>query len=157
MASRGAGRAATAVLLAAGLAPLLCSGSARADATYEATADATGIKLIFSNQSIPLGVSPQAQGPTAAVKQTSLHQSDGYAAFPDPGQDVAGLAADPVGLAHPLDGDDGVGAGGGERPEVEDGVVSQGDCPRARPRWIRRGGPGGCTAAVPPEPIRWAW
>ncbi len=91
----GAARAwRSAALLAAGLAPFVCSGSAHADATYEATADATGAKLIFSNQSIPLGVSPQAQGPTAAVKQTSLHQSDGYAAFPDPGQDVAGSAGE---------------------------------------------------------------
>jgi hypothetical protein len=88
------------VLIAAGLAPFLCTGSAHADATYEATADATGVKLIFSNQSIPLGVSPQAQGPTASAKQTSLHQSDGYAAFPDPGQDVAGLPGVAGGTLH---------------------------------------------------------
>jgi hypothetical protein len=91
--------------LAAGIAPFLCSGSASADATYEAAADATGAKLIFSNQSIPLGVSPQAQGPTAMAKQTSLHQSDGYAAFPDPGQDVVGLPGVAGGAAHvPLPG-----------------------------------------------------
>ena len=48
-------------------------------------------KVIFSNQSIPLGVAPQIQGPTAQAKQTSLHQSDAYAAFPYPGEEVAGF------------------------------------------------------------------
>ncbi|HEX3612221.1 MAG TPA: hypothetical protein VHU88_11090 [Sporichthyaceae bacterium] len=105
MADRRARRAAWAAILAAGIAPFVWGGSARADATYEASANATGVKVIFSNQSIPLGVAPQAQGPTAAVKQTSLRQSDGYAAFPDPGEDVAGLPGVAGGALHlPLPG-----------------------------------------------------
>lgn len=80
-----------AVVVAASSAPFLNISAAQADATYEAAASATGVKVIFSNQSIPLGVAPQIQGPTAQAKQTSLHQSDAYAAFPYPGEEVAGF------------------------------------------------------------------
>jgi hypothetical protein len=90
-------------LTAAG-APFLGSGSARADATYQALAYSTGVKFIFSNQSIPLGVAPQVQGPTAQAKQTSLQQSDAYAAGPYPGEDLAGIpgvAGGALGVAVP--------------------------------------------------------
>jgi len=87
-----------AVLVAA--APLLAPGSARAEATYEALANAAGVKLILTNQSVPLGVAPQVQGPTAQAKQTSLHQSDAYAAFPFPGEEVAGLPGVAGGALH---------------------------------------------------------
>ena len=66
-------------------------GTASADATYEALASATGARITFSNQSIPLGVSPTLEGPIAQAQQTSLQQSDAYAAFPYPGDAVAGL------------------------------------------------------------------
>jgi hypothetical protein len=66
-------------------------GSASADATYEAVAGATGAKFIFTNQSVPLGIEPQLEGPVAQARQTSLQQSDAYAAFPYPGDTVAGL------------------------------------------------------------------
>jgi hypothetical protein len=82
----------------------LGGGSARADATYQALAYSTGVKFIFSNQSIPLGVAPQVQGPTAQAKQTSLQQSDAYAAGPYPGEDLAGLpgvAGGALGVAAP--------------------------------------------------------
>ena len=67
------------------------SGTASADATYDAVAGATGAKLIFTNQSVPLGIEPQLEGPVAQARQTSLQQSDAYAAFPYPGDAVAGL------------------------------------------------------------------
>lgn len=69
----------------------LISGNASADATYAAVAEATGTRLIFTNQSIPLNVAPQIQGPTANAKQNSLQQSDAQAAFPYPGDDIAGV------------------------------------------------------------------
>jgi hypothetical protein len=69
----------------------LISGDAQADATYAAVAEATGARLIFTNESIPLNVAPQIQGPSASAKQNSLQQSDGLAAFPYPGDDIAGL------------------------------------------------------------------
>ncbi len=87
-------RIAVPVLLAAGLA-VGCvgafGGTASADATYEAVANSTGVRVIFTNQSVPLGVSPQLEGPVAQARQTSLQQSDAYAAFPYPGDAVAGL------------------------------------------------------------------
>lgn len=67
------------------------SPEASADATYSALAEATGTRLIFTNESIPLNVAPQIQGPTASAKQNSLQQSDAYAAFPYPGEEVAGV------------------------------------------------------------------
>lgn len=85
------GSAALAVGLIAIWAPFVGGSSARADATYQALAYSTGMKVIFSNQSIPLGVAPQVQGPTTQAKQTSLQQSDAYAAGPYPGEDIAGL------------------------------------------------------------------
>jgi hypothetical protein len=81
-------------VLAAGLAAVCLGtlgGSASADATYDAIASATGAKFIFSNQSVPLGIEPQLEGPVAQARQTSLQQSDAYAAFPYPGDAVAGL------------------------------------------------------------------
>src|ERR1700744_3841664 len=84
----------TAALAAAVLATgagLLLGGRASADATYTGNAEAGGLRLIFTNQSIPLNISPQAQGPLASATQNSLQQSDALAAFPWPGQDVAGL------------------------------------------------------------------
>jgi hypothetical protein len=84
-------RITVAVVAAACAAPFIGAGAARADASYEAVASATGVRAIFSNESIPLGVAPQVQGPTAQAKQTSLQQSDALAAFPFPGEEVAGL------------------------------------------------------------------
>ncbi|MGQ0844020.1 MAG: hypothetical protein ACT4QF_07775 [Sporichthyaceae bacterium] len=83
-------RMALAAALAAAAAPFVGGGTAQADASYEALASATGVRTIFSNQSIPLGVEPQLQGPTAQAKQTSLQQSDALAAFPFPGEELAG-------------------------------------------------------------------
>jgi hypothetical protein len=68
----------------------LISENAKADATYAAVAETTGTRLIFTNESIPLNVAPQIQGPTARAAQNSLQQSDAYAAFPYPGDDIAG-------------------------------------------------------------------
>lgn len=83
-------RVALAALAAACAAPFLGGAAAKADASYEAVAQATGVRAIFSNESIPLGVAPQIQGPTAQAKQTSLQQSDALAAFPFPGEELAG-------------------------------------------------------------------
>ncbi len=86
---RKAGAAVCAVL---GLAfvPLI-SADAQADATYAGVAEATGTRVIFTNESIPLNVAPQLQGPTASAVQNSLQQSDAYAAFPYPGEEIAGI------------------------------------------------------------------
>ncbi|MGQ0467951.1 MAG: hypothetical protein ACT4QG_21860 [Sporichthyaceae bacterium] len=95
---------AVAVAAAVAAAPFLFTGTARADASYEALASATGVRAIFSNQSIPLGVAPQIQGPTAQAKQTSLQQSDALAAFPFPGEEVAGapgVVGGALGIAAP--------------------------------------------------------
>lgn len=72
-------------------------GTAAADATYEAVAEANGVQLVITNQSIPLGVAPKLQGPVAFARQTSLQQSDAYAAFPYPGEELAGLPGVAVG------------------------------------------------------------
>ena len=79
-----------AAVLATG-AGLALGGRASAEATYTGNAEAGGLRLIFTNQSIPLNISPQVQGPLASVTQNSLQQSDALAAFPYPGSDVAGL------------------------------------------------------------------
>jgi hypothetical protein len=86
---RKAGTALAAALCLA-VVPLI-SQDAQADATYAAVAEATGARLIFTNESIPLNVAPQIQGPSASAKQNSLQQSDGLAAFPYPGDDIAGI------------------------------------------------------------------
>ncbi|MBA3742336.1 MAG: hypothetical protein H0X00_05285 [Sporichthya sp.] len=86
---RKAGAAVCAVLGLA-IVPLI-SADAQADATYAAVAEATGTRVILTNQSIPLNVAPQLQGPTASAVQNSLQQSDAYAAFPYPGEEVAGI------------------------------------------------------------------
>lgn len=77
-------------MLGLAIVPLI-STDAQADATYAAVAEATGTRVIFTNQSIPLNVAPQLQGPTASAVQNSLQQSDAYAAFPYPGEEVAGI------------------------------------------------------------------
>lgn len=85
-------KAGAAVCAALGLAIVpLISADAQADATYAAVAEATGTRVIFTNESIPLNVAPQLQGPTASAVQNSLQQSDAYAAFPYPGEEVAGI------------------------------------------------------------------
>lgn len=97
-------RVALAAVATACVAPFLGTGTAKADASYEAVAQATGVRAIFSNESIPLGVAPQIQGPTAQAKQTSLQQSDALAAFPFPGEEVAGIpgvAGGALGFAAP--------------------------------------------------------
>ncbi|MGQ0624836.1 MAG: hypothetical protein ACT4PP_09365 [Sporichthyaceae bacterium] len=66
-------------------------GVAVGEASYAAVAEASGVRAILSNGSIPLGVSPQLQGPTAVAEQNSLQQSDAYAAFPFPGEEIAGI------------------------------------------------------------------
>lgn len=86
---RKAGAALCAVLGLA-IVPLI-SSDAQADATYAAVAEATGTRVIFTNESIPLNVAPQLQGPTASAVQNSLQQSDAYAAFPYPGEEIAGI------------------------------------------------------------------
>lgn len=85
-------KAGAAVGVALGLAfvPLI-SADAQADATYAGVAEATGTRVIFTNESIPLNVAPQLQGPTASAVQNSLQQSDAYAAFPYPGEEIAGI------------------------------------------------------------------
>ncbi len=97
-------RVTLAAVIAGCAAPFIGVGAAQADASYEALASATGVRAIFSNQSIPLGVAPQIQGPTAQAKQTSLQQSDSLAAFPFPGEEVAGIpgvAGGALGFAAP--------------------------------------------------------
>ncbi len=85
-------KAGAALCAALGLAIVpLISVDAQADATYAAVADATGARVIFTNESIPLNVAPQLQGPSASAVQNSLQQSDAYAAFPYPGEEVAGI------------------------------------------------------------------
>jgi len=70
---------------------VLVGGRASADVGYTGTAEAGGFRLIITNQSIPLNISPQVHGPLAAVTQNSLQQSDALAAFPYPGSDLAGV------------------------------------------------------------------
>ncbi|MGQ0629628.1 MAG: hypothetical protein ACT4P1_01200 [Sporichthyaceae bacterium] len=86
------------VALSAGALALSLAGSgvvlggvSAAEAGYAGVAEATGVRVILTNASIPLGVSPQLQGPTAVAEQNSLQQSDAYAAFPFPGEEVAGI------------------------------------------------------------------
>lgn len=90
--------AGTVLALATGV---LHSADAYADVTYFAVAEATGTRVITTNESIPLGIAPQLQGPTASARQNSLQQSDASAAFPYPGEDVAGLPGIAAGAGVP--------------------------------------------------------
>lgn len=65
--------------------------TARADINYDASAAANAFDLTLVNESIPLGIVPEAEGPLAQVRQTSLDTSDAFAAFPYPGDSVAQL------------------------------------------------------------------
>ena len=84
-------------LLVAG--PCLVPIPAHAAAGYSASASSTGARLSLSNESVPLGLSPQLLAPTAEVTQTSLQQSDAYAALPSPGRDVGALPGTVLGGA----------------------------------------------------------
>jgi hypothetical protein len=76
--------AAGAVALIAGSC-LLPGGRAAADSTYTATTEAGGVRLLLSNESIPLGIQPEVSGPLAVATQNSIQQSDALASVPYPG------------------------------------------------------------------------
>ncbi|HEY3604609.1 MAG TPA: hypothetical protein VGL04_08035 [Sporichthyaceae bacterium] len=82
---------------------LLPGGRAAADSTYSATTEAGGLRLLMSNESIPLGIQPEVSGPLAVATQNSIQQSDALASVPYPGDagqslpsTVAGSTGAPV-------------------------------------------------------------
>lgn len=86
------------------IAALAYAEPAQAEETYEGTAAASGARIVFSNESIPLGIAPQLEGPVASARLSSLDQADASAAFPSPGEDLAalpGTAAGTIGAAAP--------------------------------------------------------
>ena len=66
---------------------------AHADSQYnfDAVAAAYGIDSTIDNPSIPLGLTVEAAGPVAQAHLSSINQSDGFAAFPYPGDAVVGV------------------------------------------------------------------
>jgi hypothetical protein len=81
------GLAAAAVLGAVTLAP----GTARAETTYDASAVAYGARITYTSANTPLGVVPEASGPAAEARLSSLPRSSALAAFPYPGDGLVGL------------------------------------------------------------------
>jgi hypothetical protein len=82
---------------------VLPAGRAAADSTYSATTEAGGVRLLMSNESIPLGIQPEVSGPFAVATQNSIQQSDALASVPYPGDagqslpsTVAGSTGAPV-------------------------------------------------------------
>ncbi|GAA0636040.1 hypothetical protein GCM10009547_45320 [Sporichthya brevicatena] len=74
------------------VAPLLATTQAAAsDVTFDAFADAYGVDITFSNESVPLGIIPQGAGPVGHAHLASLGDSDAYASFPYPGDTATGL------------------------------------------------------------------
>jgi hypothetical protein len=78
--------------------------SATADINYDAGAAANAFDLTLANQSLPLGLVLEGEGPLAQARQTSLGTSDAFAAFPYPGDTASqlpGLVGGIIGLAVP--------------------------------------------------------
>jgi hypothetical protein len=74
------------------LAPVVATTQAAAsDATFDAFADAYGVDITFTNESVPLGIIPQGAGPVGHAHLASLGDSDAYASFPYMGDTVTGL------------------------------------------------------------------
>ncbi|HEY2832947.1 MAG TPA: choice-of-anchor P family protein [Sporichthyaceae bacterium] len=84
-----------AAALAAGAAVLgavtLAPGTARAETTYDASAVAYGARVTYTSGNTPLGVVPEASGPAAEARLSSLPRSSALAAFPYPGDGLVGL------------------------------------------------------------------
>lgn len=84
-----------AALAIAGLAltPLLGAQAAFADdgPSFSGTAKATGVDLVITNSSLPLGLSPEGSGPLAQASLDSLGTSEALSAFPDLGSTVDGI------------------------------------------------------------------
>lgn len=59
--------------------------------SFDATANAYGVDLTVANETIPLGIVPEASGPVALAHLDSLGDSDALASFPYPGEIVASL------------------------------------------------------------------
>lgn len=59
--------------------------------TYDAFAQATGIDSSIANESIPIGLVPQAGGPAADARQNSSGQGDASAQMPYTGATIPGL------------------------------------------------------------------
>jgi hypothetical protein len=58
---------------------------------FTGIASADGFDVTVSNPSIPLNLVVEGAGPTAQASLSSLQESDGFASFPYPGQDVVSL------------------------------------------------------------------
>jgi hypothetical protein len=74
------------------------SQAAASDVTFDAFADAYGVDITFTNESVPLGIVPQGAGPVGHARLSSLGDSDAYASFPYPGDTVTGLPGTAGGL-----------------------------------------------------------
>jgi hypothetical protein len=74
---------------------VVAAGSAQADYTSPVTFDAVtagyGLTTTISNSSIPAGLTIEGDGPVSNGHLSSLGESNGVAAFPYPGDSVAGL------------------------------------------------------------------
>src|SRR5882757_6309093 len=81
--------------LAAGAAVLgavtLAPGTARAETAYDASAVAYGARITYTSANTPLGVVPEASGPAAEARLSSLPRSSALASFPYPGDGLVGL------------------------------------------------------------------
>lgn len=75
--------------LSAGVLVLAGAPQAAAELSYEASAEAFAFRSTLANQSLPLGLTLEGQGPVSRARQTSLSQSDAFAAFPYPGDTAA--------------------------------------------------------------------
>jgi hypothetical protein len=91
-----------AVVMSVGLT--IGASPAHADAAYTATGGSNGFDVVLKNAAIPVVSALEFAGPTAQATLDSLDQSNSFASFPYPGDEVVGvpgLAGSIVGLPVP--------------------------------------------------------
>lgn len=70
---------------------VLTASPAEADSAFDALANAYAVQVTATNQSLPVGLVIEGDGPVSSAHLNSSGQSDALAAFPYPGDTVAGL------------------------------------------------------------------
>jgi hypothetical protein len=71
--------------------PFIGSASADTGPTFSGSSSSAGFDAVLSNDSLPLGIDPELEGPATQSSLDSLGDSDAQAAFPDLGSTVDGV------------------------------------------------------------------
>src|SRR4051794_3949669 len=77
--------------LATGGLVVATGSTAHAESAYDALANAYAVQMTLANQSIPLGLVIEGDGPAAQASLDTNGQSNAFASFPYPGDVAAGL------------------------------------------------------------------